>query len=328
MSRRSPTAFDRPVAPLARTPLVALPEDLPVAAAIERVREATHDPLQPLYIYAVDAEGRLCGVVPVRRLVLAAPDQAVGDIAVREIVSLPHDATVGEAYARLHRHRLLAIPLVDDDDRLRAVVEVAAFSREIDDLVRRQAFADAFQLVGVHLALGRQSALAGFRDRFPWLATNIAGGLVCALLVAVFEELVAAAIVLAFFVPVVLTVSESVSIQSMTLTLEMLHGRPRRRELGRALLHEFGVAFLLGAGAGSVVGLVAWAWRAPAPLAFGIGLAILCAIVTACLLGVLLPFAVHALRHDPRIAAGPIVLATADVATLLLYFGIARLILA
>jgi len=86
---------------------------------------------------------------------------------------------------------------------------------------------------------------------------------------------------------------------------------------------EFGVAALLGVGCGSLVGGISWAWKGSGSLAFALGGAIACSMVTAALLGLLLPTLLHAAKLDPKIAAGPIVLAVADVCALLIYFNLA-----
>jgi len=131
-------------------------------------------------------------------------------------------------------------------------------------------------------------------------------------------------VVLALFIPVVLALAESVSMQSVTLTLQRLHGGPPVRGfLRRLIIQELGAAALLGAGCGTVVGTIATLWKGDPMLGAVVGLAITASVVTAGLLGLLLPTALHALRRDPRIAAGPIVLAVADVATLLFYFNLA-----
>jgi magnesium transporter len=116
--------------------------------------------------------------------------------------------------------------------------------------------------------------------------------------------------------------------QSMSITLQTLHTqRAGRMALARALRREFVTAVLLGLSCGSVVGCIAGMWKGRWALAATIGLGIALSVVTACLLGVLLPSVVRRFRADPKLASGPIVLATADVATLLFYFNLAGMIL-
>jgi magnesium transporter len=312
-----------------RPAVVVVRPEATVADALARLRAA--DPAEPiLYAYAIEADGRLSGVVPVRRLAVAAPGERLEALIVREPVTVTEDAPLAEALALFQKHRFLALPAVDRAGRLVGVLGLDAVSQEFEDLVRRQAFDDAFQLVGVHVALGRQAgAWASFRDRFPWLLFNIGGGLACALLAGLFTPLFERLVVLALFVPVVLAVSESVGMQSLGLTLETLHATAGARPgFARALARELAVALLLGAGTGALVGAIAALWHGLPALFPVLGIAIAAAVVTASLLGVALPFTLRALSQDPRIAAGPVVLAAADLVALTLYLVLAARLLA
>ncbi len=133
---------------------------------------------------------------------------------------------------------------------------------------------------------------------------------------------------MSLFIPIVLALGESVSMQALTLTLQGLTDGPIVwKRLFAALWKEFKTATLLGSGCAAVVGLVVFVWRGQLVVAGAIFLAIMLSMVFACMLGVAVPAVLRALKADPRIAAGPVVLAGADVVTLLLYFGIgARLL--
>ena len=148
------------------------------------------------------------------------------------------------------QHRFLAMPVVDDDERLLGVVDVGLFTDEVFDLAEQQGRDDVFQLIGIHVLNNQQIApWTGFRDRFPWLIANMIGGTLCAVLSQRFEGLLAAVIAVAMFVPIVLTLAESVSIQSMSILLQGLHASGVDRQfLLRALARELAVAALLGRG--------------------------------------------------------------------------------
>ena len=135
-------------------------------------------------------------------------------------------------------------------------------------------------------------------------------------------------IVLALFIPVVLTLAEAVSMQSMTITMQMLREqRMDWRLLARSLRMEFLTSLLLGFGSGVLVGSVALAWKRHGAVALAIGASVWLAVVTACVLGVLLPMIVRAFKGDPKIAAGPVVLAASDIATVLFYFNLSAAML-
>ena len=306
-----------------------LRRDIPILLAHQTVSEAL-DSLrrQPLgeriiYFYVVDAEGRLVGVVPTRRLLMGQPHEQLSELMVRELVTLPADITVGQASEMFLKHRFLAFPVVDGAGVLHGVADVGMFTGELSYIAERQTADDAFQLIGIHLIAGL-GPWDGFKDRFPWLLANVAGGLLAAVVASRYESLLDSVVVLALFIPVVLALAESVSIQSVTLTLQSLHARQEGLlPAGRSLTKEAATAALLGLGCGTVVGGAAGVWQRDLLLGAVILLAICASMVTASLLGVLLPATLRRLRRDPTIAAGPIVLALADLATLLFYFNLA-----
>jgi len=280
-----------------------------------------------IYFYAVDSEGRLEGIVPTRRLLMSGLDTPIASLMVTDIVTVPSWATVREASALFLAHRFLAIPVVDSNRVLHGIADVSLFTRELADLANRQNADNAFQLIGIHL-VADAGPWAGFTDRFPWLLANVGGGLLAAFVISRYESLLEAVLVLPLFIPVVLALAESVSIQSVTLTLQSLRG-PRRSLIpeARPLWKEFATAVLLGVGCGGLVGVVAGVWQGNVTLGLTILTAITLSMVTACLLGVILPAILYALRRDPGIAAGPIVLAVADLSTLVFYFNLAGQIL-
>lgn len=304
-----------------------LPAQQSVGEALADLR-AQQLPEAIIYFYVLDQDGKLVGVVPTRRLLMAAPDQRIDQLMLGRVVAIPAAATVEVACEFFVLHKFLAFPVVDPERRLLGVVDVGLFTDELLDVAEKQSVDDVFQLVGVHLARGKASPWASFRNRFPWLLCNIGGGTACAVLSGFYEPLLAAQLVLALFVPVVLALAESVSMQSMTITIHGLHAaRVDWRSLLEGVWSELRAALLLGLACGGSVGLIAHVWKGKPAVALAIGGSIALAVVTACLLGVLLPTAVRALRGDPRIAAGPIVLATADLATLLFYFNLSGWIL-
>ena len=175
------------------------------------------------YIYVVDEAGRLMGVVPTRDLLVSTSDTAIATLVQSKVVTLPSDATVLDACEFFMQHRYLALPVVEHDRTFLGTVDVGLVSDEVFNLAEQQARDDVFQLIGIHVLRSQRFApWANFRDRFPWLVANIIGGTLCALITSQFEDLLAAVIAVALFVPIVLTLAESVSIQSMSITLQIL----------------------------------------------------------------------------------------------------------
>ena len=316
----SAAQLHEPILPLAQPPLVVLQPELTIAAALDVIRRGGGSSTIH-YFYVVDEDNTLVGVVPTRRLLTAQPDHTVREVMVEDVVAIPDWATVLIASEYFATRRLLAFPVVNDRGQLLGVVDVSLFTDEVIDLAK-QTYDDIFQLIGVH-GTAQRSTWSAFRDRFPWLLCNIAGGLIAAFIASRFEHLLQEVVVLALFIPIVLALGESVSMQALTLTLQSLTEGPIVwKRLAAALWKEFRTATVLGLGCGAIVGAVVVVWRGEMDVAGTIFLAIALSMIVACLLGVAFPIVLHAIRADPKIAAGPVVLAAADVATLLFYFGL------
>jgi magnesium transporter len=282
-----------------------------------------------LYLYVVDDQNRLAGVVPTRRLLLASPEQPVAEIMVRQVVALPARTTVMEACEFFIQHRFLAFPVVDEGRRLLGVVDVELYTDELTKLEDGRVRDDLFQLLGVHVGATRDDSPArAFLRRFPWLGCNLAAGILAAFLSSLYGEELDRVVALAFFIPVVLNLAESVSSQSVSLALHLLHGQPALwKMLPYRLASELATGLMLGVAAGGAVGMVGLAWLGQARLALCLVAGIGGGVASAAILGTVVPFVLRLLRLEPRVAAGPIALAGADVITILLYFNLARWLL-
>lgn len=308
----------------ARQDFVTLPDHLTIGEALDVIRQrGVGDKI--VYFYVIDPDERLVGVLPTRRLLTEAPERPLVETMIRNVVTLPDTATVFDACELFVIYKFLALPVVDASGKIAGIVDIGLLSEEVFDLADREQADAFFEGVGFRIGQVRDaSPLKAFRFRFPWLLATIASGTACALLASVFEATLAESIVLAFFLTLVLGLGESVSIQSMTITIQSLRSaQPTLRRYRKALLREFGTAMLLGLGCGIVVGLIIWGWRGEGLAALTIAASILLALAAACGFGLSVPTLLHAFKWDPKIAAGPITLALTDVSTLLIYFSLA-----
>jgi len=321
--------LDEPVTGHMRRDFVRLRAEQTIREALESIRR---DPPtdRVIYFYVVDAADRLLGVVPTRRLLLNSPEERIGDIMVRDVISISSAATVLEACEFFTLHRLLAFPVVDDQRRVMGIVDVELYTTELSDLDRSERNDYLFQLIGVHVASSQiGSPWTSFRSRFPWLLCNVGGGIVAAFLSGIFEHELQQAVALALFIPVVLALAESVSIQSVSLALQLMHGQPPTfRSLWLKLKREGIVGILLGGACGLVVAIFALIWLRQTNVALCVLAGIVGGVAAAALIGVMIPNLLRIMQRDPQVAAGPIALAAADMVTLLLYFNTARWMLA
>jgi magnesium transporter len=324
----SPQHLDQPVSGFIRKDFAQLQESMTAREALDAIREQGIGE-KIVYFYVNDAAERLLGVLPTRRLLTAALNQRVGDLMIKRIVAIPETATLLEACEFFVLHKFFAFPVVDEERRIVGIIDVGVFTDEVFDIAEREQLEDVFETIGFHITQVREAGpLKAFRYRFPWLLVSIGSGMACALVASLFAATLAQTLVIAFFLSLVLQLGESVSMQSMTVTIQALRStRPTLRWYGGTLRRELSTALLLGAGCAALVTAIVWLWWSAVLPSVVIGTSILASLVMAGLLGLSVPALLHALRLDPKIAAGPVTLAVTDVMTLLFYFSIARLLL-
>src|SRR5213082_1301724 len=326
--------FNSPVGEHARKDFPILDADMTVAAALDCIRrEGVGE--RVIYFFAVDSDKRLVGVLPTRRLLTASLESPLKEIMVRRVVAIPATATVLDACEFFVLYKFFAFPVVDEQRRVVGLIDVSLFAEEMLGEREEQARSatpvrdDIFEVLGFHLEQIRgASAWRVFRFRFPWLLVTVVAGTISAVLAGAFEATLARSLVVAFFLTMVLGLNESVSAQSMSVTIQMLRSAPVTWGwFAAALRREFTTALLLGLSCGSVVAAIVWFWKSDLPSAGAIGGSIALSLVTASLFGLGVPSFLHRLKLDPKIAAGPITLALADICALVLYFTAARLVL-
>ncbi len=324
MSSFSAEHFADPVTQHMQTEFARVRVDDTVGQALEAIR-STKLPGRIVYFYALDDDGRLRGVVPTRRLLMSAVETPIREIMVENLVTIPPQATILDACEFFTQYRLLAFPITEPDRKMLGVIDVELYTDELREIGIGKND-DLFQLLGVHLSSARVTSLwSSFSERFPWLIANIVGGLVAAWISWLFEPVLAKTVALALFIPVVLALAESVGMQSVSLTLQWLHGRrPSWTGIGGRGGIEARTGFLLGTACAAIVGLVAALWLGNLGLVTCLLVAIPASVTVAALLGMLVPSVLRMLNSDPHLASGPIALALSDMATLVSYFGLAR----
>src|SRR5262245_29359834 len=281
------------------------------------------------YYYVVEDTGRLVGVLPLRKLITVPLDQPLKAVMFPRVIALPATATVLDACEFFVLHKLLAFPVVNERREVVGVIDVSQFTTEMIDMGGEGPSDEVFEAIGFRVAQVKgANPLRAFRFRFPWLLATIGSGVGCAILTSVFEATLLKSIVLGFFLAMVLGLAESVSIQSMTVTIQTLRSvRPGLRWYTRALRREMLTAVLIALACGLLVGLIVFVWRREPLAAAVVGGGIAMALVGACFFGLTVPTGLHALKLDPKIAAGPITLALTDVLTVVAYFGLASVVL-
>lgn len=318
--------LNTPVRDMARPDVVRLLETETISEALSRLRgEQVGERI--VYFYVTDDTGQLVGVVPTRRLILSAPSTLVGEVMIHPAVAVQESEPFGEALRTITERRLLALPVVDESRRLKGVLDITVFTQTLLDLERRESADEVFQLAGVHIEQERsRSELWVVRRRLPWLLFNVCSGIGAAFISQFFDELLRLVLAIAFFVPLVLTLAESVAMQTVTMSLSQLQVTKQVRGIG-GILRELRVGVLLGITSGIVVALIGFVWMRSLTIAGVIGGAVLLAGATGASFGFFVPRLVRRWKLNPTIASGPVTLALTDLAALTCYFGLSSLVM-
>jgi len=307
------------------TELFALEESVTVRDAIATIQEM-HDVEMVFYLYVVDRDRHLVGVTSLRQLILTRPDQTLGEIMQKEVIRARVDTDQEEVARQAARYDLLAVPVVDDQNRLVGIVTVD----DIIDVVQEEAAEDLLKMAGTSESemLYEDRALSIARLRLPSLLVSLLGLLVTGILLERFQVGLQDAMFLLAFVPVIMGLSGSIGSQASAVALRGLaSGSIGSGEPGSSVLAFLGqqlkVAAVLGLVCGGLAGLAAVALKSHADLGLVVGASLFLSIELAALFGVVVPSLLQRLGLDPAIANGPLLTTANDIAGILIYFGLA-----
>ena len=322
------TIFHQQVKSFIRTDTVLFSESLSVDAVIKKIRSKNISD-QIVYFYVVDEMQKLVGVLPLRRLISACPEQSVGEVMLRNVITVNKNDTLAETFKVFNKHKYLSLPVIDGEKKFIGVLDISVLTGSTINPSEKRRFDDVFETIGIRSScISYLTPLSAFKHRFPWLVPTIISGISCAVLSSFFEQTIADSLVIAFFLTLILGLGESVSIQTLTITIRQLHVEPPSWMwfLG-AIRRELFTALYLGLGVGLVIAMLVYLWKRSIVTGLTIGASIILSLSSACFFGLTIPSLLHRTKLDPKVSAGPLVLGLADLFTLFFYFTLARLFL-
>ena len=277
-----------------------------------------------IYIYVIDRQGKLVGVVPTRHLLLNEPHTPIRKVMSTHLIYLKGDQTLQEAMEFLETHHLLALPVVDAQHHLLGLIDVGLYLEEKIDVATSRRRTDIFQMIGMYIEEGKRiGPWRGYLSRMPWIFCNMFGGVACAIISRIYELVLSNVLLLAMFIPLVLTLSESVSMQSMTQSMQLIKKRSRKwRYTLHMLLQEWKIVALIAITSGSIVGSISLLWGEGIAPGLAIAFGIMISIYITSVIGSTIPLVLHIRGLNPRVAAGPVVLMCADIFTTLIYLAL------
>ena len=302
----------------------ALAEDMTAAEAITAL-QGSRDVEVVFYLYVIDARRHLVGVVSLRRLLLVAPDTPLKRIMTTDLISVRADMDQEEVARLVASYNLLAIPVVDEENKLVGVITVD----DVIDVIKDEATEDIYRLAGVSSDERVFTPTSeSLRKRFPWLLINLLTAFVAAGVVKLFEGTLAAWLALAVFMPIVPGMGGNAATQTLTVIVRGLAlGELTWANARKALLKEILVGVGNGAATGVVAALLAWAMAGEPSLGILLFLAMIINLFVAGAAGTLIPLGLKALKVDPALASTVFITTFTDVCGFAAFLGLATMVL-
>jgi magnesium transporter len=297
----------------------ALNEDLTVGESISAL-QGSRDVEMVFYLYVVDVRRHLVGVTSLRRLLLVSPETPLKRIMTPDVISVRVDTDQEEVAAQVASYNLLAVPVVDEENKLVGVVTVD----DVIDVIKDEATEDLLRLAGVS-GDERVATPAGeaIRKRLPWLGVNLVTAFVAASVVALFEGTIQQVTALAIFMPIVAGMGGNAATQTLTVIVRGLAlGELDWANARKALTKEALIGVGNGVALGTVAAGVAWVTKNDPVLGLLLGLAMVCNMFVAATAGTLVPLGLKALKVDPALASAVFITTFTDVIGFASFLGL------
>ncbi|MEO0969181.1 MAG: magnesium transporter [Cyanobacteria bacterium J06639_18] len=308
--------------------LISLKEHLTVEQTLERIRQLADSSEIIYYLYVTDNALHLSGIVSLRELVISHPNKPIGEIMTREVVFVNTDTDQEEVARLIQRYDFLAVPVVDREQRLVGIVTVD----DVIDILQEENTEDIYAVGGGVQSSGDNyfqiNLLKVARKRVVWLLVLLVTNTVTGAIITAEEDILAKVVKLAAFIPLLTGTGGNVGAQSSTVVIRGMN-TGELRSFGA--LQVVGREALAGALLGGMLGIIATVWAAmlqkDLAIAIVVGCSLLAISILASVSGSALPFLFRLLRLDPALMSAPFITTAVDVAGVLIYFNLARLIL-
>ena len=302
----------------------ALSEDMTVGEAITEL-QINRDVEMVFYLYVVDERRHLVGVTSLRRLLLVSPETPLKRIMTADLITARVDMDQEEVARQVASYNLLAIPVVDEENKLVGVITVD----DVIDVIKDEATEDIYRLAGV---AGDERAFTpageSLRKRLPWLGVNMATAFLAAAVVALFEGTIERITALAIFMPVVAGMGGNAATQTLTVVVRGIAlGELTWSNSRKALLKEAVVGMGNGVIFGLVAAVVVWATRGSPVLGLVLCAAMIINMFVAAAAGTLVPLGLRAANVDPALASSVFITTMTDVFGFFSFLGLATLLM-
>jgi magnesium transporter len=295
-----------------------------VAWTLDYLRVAARSVETVSIVYVIDGSARLIGVCSIRELLLARMSAAIEEVMISEVVSVAPDTDQQEVARLIGKYDFVAVPVVDAARHLLGIVTVD----DVLDVITEEFNEDIAGLVGSDAAeMDRRSPAQVARLRLPWLLGTMAIELLAGGIISRFDHILRQVILLASFMPVISAVSGNVGLQAAAIVVRGLDtGHVSLANWANAVRRELMTALTIALIAGGALAIVAMVWSGHVPFGLVVGGSMTCAIVTAGVMGTVIPMLSKRAGFDPATTAGPFETAFQDVVGFSVFLWMAQLL--
>jgi len=277
------------------------------------------------YLYVIDQNRRLVGVVSYRDLLIADMTEKIRDIMYERVIYVLEETDQEEVARLIERYDFLAIPVVNKEHILMGIITVD----DIIDVVIREANEDIEKLSasGKSIDFDTKSFVAAYR-RLPWLVLLLFIGVISGSIISSYEATLDKVVALAFFMPMISGMTGNTGTQSLAVVVRGLASNDiDRRVITRLIFRELTVGIIIGVICGVLISVIALIWQGNMVLGLVVGSSLLITLIIGTLAGTVIPIILYRLKIDPAIASGPLITTLNDIFSLVIYFGIATMFL-
>nr|WP_313886508.1 magnesium transporter [Bacillus sp. SD088] len=307
------------------TEYVAISQNQTVRSAMYILKKQAPTAETIYYVFVIDEDLRLAGVLSLRDLIISDDDTMISEIMSDRVVSISVGADQEEAARQMRDYDLLALPVVDFQNHLLGIITVD----DIIDVIDEEASDDYSKLAGISdLDKMDKSPFTAAKKRLPWLVILLFLGMFTASLIGRFEDTLSQVPIVAVFIPLIAGMAGNAGTQSLAVAVRgIATGEMEDAGKLKIILREAGTGIVTGALCGILVSLVIFVWKHDLVLGLLVGFSILASLLVATIGGSLVPLIMHKLKIDPAVASGPFITTMNDITSILIYFGLATMLM-
>nr|WP_209462383.1 magnesium transporter [Virgibacillus natechei] len=305
------------------TRFVWINHDYTIREAVDKLKHFAELAEYLNYLYVIDEQKKLVGVVSYKDLLLADLEDKVKNIMLSRLVKVNVHTDQEEVAKLISRYDFVSIPVIEEDNTLAGVVTVD----DVIDVVIREANEDIEKISAAGKAIDFETKpiIASYR-RLPWLILLLFIGLVSGSIISGFEATLDQVVALAFFMPMIAGMTGNTGTQSLAVVVRGLATNDLNfKQVLKLIIRELWVGIIIGIVCGILILLIAYVWQGSFPLGIVVGGSLLLTLIIGTLAGTIIPLILYKFNVDPAVASGPLITTINDILSLLIYFGFATM---